>query len=110
MDFQSMLKKVKQRQYKSKKEFKDDLDLIWSNCFLYNATEVCHSSTPSTPVIVTPMPRTTPSVSALRASRPRLNTSSNTLQIGRSVPILAFPSTSLSQCPVVALSLIHLPS
>lgn len=43
MDFQSMLKKVKQRQYKSKKEFKDDLDLIWSNCFLYNATEVCHS-------------------------------------------------------------------
>lgn len=42
MDFQSMLKKVKQRQYKSKKEFKDDLDLIWSNCFLYNATENHH--------------------------------------------------------------------
>ena len=35
-----MLKKVKQRHYKSKKEFKDDLDLIWSNCFTYNATEV----------------------------------------------------------------------
>ncbi|KAI0253661.1 hypothetical protein BJV78DRAFT_1152789 [Lactifluus subvellereus] len=39
MDFQTMLKKVKQKQYKSKKEFKDDLDLIWSNCFTYNATE-----------------------------------------------------------------------
>ncbi|KAF5354367.1 hypothetical protein D9758_010777 [Tetrapyrgos nigripes] len=39
MDFQTMLKKVKQRQYKSKKEFKDDLDLIWSNCFTYNASE-----------------------------------------------------------------------
>ncbi len=35
-----MLKKVKQKQYKSKREFKDDLDLIWSNCFTYNATEV----------------------------------------------------------------------
>ena len=40
MDFQTMGKKVKQKQYKSKKEFKDDLDLIWSNCFLYNATKV----------------------------------------------------------------------
>ncbi|RDX48606.1 hypothetical protein OH76DRAFT_1556909 [Lentinus brumalis] len=39
MDLQTMLKKVKQRHYKSKKEFKDDLDLIWSNCFTYNATE-----------------------------------------------------------------------
>ncbi|KAI0645053.1 hypothetical protein C8Q79DRAFT_1011164 [Trametes meyenii] len=39
MDLQTMLKKVKQRQYKSKKEFKDDLDLIWSNCYTYNATE-----------------------------------------------------------------------
>ncbi|KAH9020108.1 hypothetical protein EDB84DRAFT_1515737 [Lactarius hengduanensis] len=39
MDFQTMGKKVKQKQYKSKKEFKDDLDLIWSNCFVYNATE-----------------------------------------------------------------------
>jgi len=35
-----MLKKVKQKQYKSKKEFEDDLDLIWSNCYTYNATEV----------------------------------------------------------------------
>ncbi|RPD57818.1 hypothetical protein L226DRAFT_575970 [Lentinus tigrinus ALCF2SS1-7] len=39
MDLQTMLKKVKQRHYKSKKEFKDDLALIWSNCFTYNATE-----------------------------------------------------------------------
>ncbi|KAJ7043378.1 hypothetical protein C8F04DRAFT_1229515 [Mycena alexandri] len=39
MDLQTMLKKVKHKQYKSKREFKDDLDLIWSNCFTYNATE-----------------------------------------------------------------------
>ncbi|KAF8132050.1 hypothetical protein EV363DRAFT_1449731 [Boletus edulis] len=39
MDLQTMLKKVKAKQYKSKREFKDDLDLIWSNCFTYNATE-----------------------------------------------------------------------
>ncbi|KAH8990666.1 Bromodomain-containing protein, partial [Lactarius hatsudake] len=37
MDFQTMGRKVKRKQYKSKKEFKDDLDLIWSNCFVYNA-------------------------------------------------------------------------
>lgn len=40
MDLQTMLKKVKGKNYKSKREFQDDLDLIWSNCFLYNATEV----------------------------------------------------------------------
>ena len=40
MDFSQMAKKLKARHYKSKKEFKDDLDLIWSNCFTYNATEV----------------------------------------------------------------------
>ncbi|TFK71075.1 hypothetical protein BDN72DRAFT_487042 [Pluteus cervinus] len=39
MDFQTMLKKVKQKQYKSKREFEDDLDLIWSNCNTYNAAE-----------------------------------------------------------------------
>ncbi|KAG6880094.1 hypothetical protein C0992_006368 [Termitomyces sp. T32_za158] len=39
MDFSTMLKKVKARNYKSKREFKDDLDLIWSNCFTYNAAE-----------------------------------------------------------------------
>ncbi|KAG6853732.1 hypothetical protein C0991_001866 [Blastosporella zonata] len=39
MDFGTMLKKVKGRQYKSKREFKDDLELIWSNCLIYNAAE-----------------------------------------------------------------------
>ena len=43
MDLQTMQKKVKQRHYKSKREFKDDLDLIWSNCYQYNATEVSNS-------------------------------------------------------------------
>ena len=41
MDFQTMSKKVKQKQYKSKREFKDDLELIWSNCYTYNASDVC---------------------------------------------------------------------
>ncbi|TDL22893.1 hypothetical protein BD410DRAFT_897775 [Rickenella mellea] len=36
MDLQTMLKKVKQKHYKSKREFQDDLELIWSNCFVYN--------------------------------------------------------------------------
>ena len=40
MDMQTMLKRVKQKQYKSKREFKDDLDLIWANCYTYNAAEV----------------------------------------------------------------------
>ena len=44
MDFQTMLKRVKARTYKSKREFKDDLDLIWSNCLTYNAALVRHSS------------------------------------------------------------------
>ncbi|KAG5643197.1 hypothetical protein DXG03_001357 [Asterophora parasitica] len=34
-----MLKKVKSKHYKSKREFKDDLELIWSNCLTYNAAE-----------------------------------------------------------------------
>ena len=41
MDLQTMLKKVKSKHYKSKKEFMDDLDLIWDNCFRYNTGEVC---------------------------------------------------------------------
>lgn len=40
MDFQTMQRKVKQKAYKSKREFQDDLDLIWTNCFTYNALEV----------------------------------------------------------------------
>ncbi|EAU92016.1 hypothetical protein CC1G_06003 [Coprinopsis cinerea okayama7 len=39
MDLGTMAKKVKNKQYKSKREFKDDLDLIWSNCYKYNAAE-----------------------------------------------------------------------
>lgn len=31
-----MLKKVKQKSYKSKRDFADDLNLIWDNCFKYN--------------------------------------------------------------------------
>ena len=40
MDFQTMLRKVKQKQYKSKNEFIDDLELIWSNCSIYNTGDV----------------------------------------------------------------------
>jgi hypothetical protein len=36
MDLQTMAKKVKQKQYKSKAQFRDDLELIWSNCLVYN--------------------------------------------------------------------------
>ncbi|KAH8103455.1 hypothetical protein BXZ70DRAFT_925723 [Cristinia sonorae] len=39
MDLQTMLKKVKAKHYKSKREFQDDLELIRSNCFQYNAAE-----------------------------------------------------------------------
>ncbi|KZF24561.1 hypothetical protein L228DRAFT_209467 [Xylona heveae TC161] len=37
MDLGTMTKKLKGLQYKSKKEFVDDLNLIWSNCLKYNA-------------------------------------------------------------------------
>lgn len=37
MDIGTMMKKLKQLAYKSKKEFVDDLMLIWSNCLKYNA-------------------------------------------------------------------------
>lgn len=36
MDIGTVSKKLKQLQYKSKKEFVDDLNLIWSNCLKYN--------------------------------------------------------------------------
>lgn len=36
MDIGSMIKKLKQLQYKSKKEFVGDLELIWKNCEAYN--------------------------------------------------------------------------
>ncbi len=37
MDIGTMIKKLKTLQYKSKKEFVDDLNLIWANCLRYNA-------------------------------------------------------------------------
>ena len=36
MDIGTMLKKLKQLNYKSKKDFVDDLSLIWTNCLKYN--------------------------------------------------------------------------
>ncbi|BGP36918.1 Transcriptional activator spt7 [Rhodotorula kratochvilovae] len=37
MDLATLLKKVKQQAYRTKKAFAEDLDLIWSNCLLYNS-------------------------------------------------------------------------
>jgi transcriptional activator SPT7 len=37
MDLSTVMKKLKAHQYRSKKEFVEDLDLIWSNCLKYNA-------------------------------------------------------------------------
>lgn len=36
MDLGLLLKKVKMREYRDKKSFSDDLNLIWDNCFEYN--------------------------------------------------------------------------
>ncbi|KXN81596.1 Transcriptional activator spt7 [Leucoagaricus sp. SymC.cos] len=35
----TMLKKVKLKQYKSKREFEVNLELIWSHCYMYNISE-----------------------------------------------------------------------
>jgi hypothetical protein len=35
-----MLKRVEAKTHKSKREFKDELDLIWSNCLTYNTPPV----------------------------------------------------------------------
>ena len=40
MDLATLLKKVRQQSYRTKKAFADDLDLIWSNCLLYNSHPV----------------------------------------------------------------------
>ncbi|SCZ90567.1 BZ3500_MvSof-1268-A1-R1_Chr1-3g02070 [Microbotryum saponariae] len=37
MDLATLAKRVKQQMYRSKKAFADELDLIWSNCLLYNS-------------------------------------------------------------------------
>lgn len=42
MDLGTILKKVKAQQYKDKKAFKADLDLIWDNCLLYNTLPVSY--------------------------------------------------------------------
>jgi len=59
MDFQTMLRKVKAKQYKHKSDFRDDLELMWSNCYIYNGTEVssdllCFLNHPYLPLNVTP--------------------------------------------------------
>lgn len=36
MDLGTVMKKLKQLAYKSKKEFVEDLNLIWANCLQYN--------------------------------------------------------------------------
>ena len=41
MDLQTMGKKVRQRMYTTKKQFSDDLYLIWENCLTYNSDPVC---------------------------------------------------------------------
>ncbi|WFD44289.1 Transcriptional activator spt7 [Malassezia psittaci] len=38
MDLGTMQKKLKSAQYKNKAQFQYDLNLIWDNCFLYNAS------------------------------------------------------------------------
>ena len=40
MDLATLQKRVKQQTYRTKKAFADDLDLIWSNCLLYNSHPV----------------------------------------------------------------------
>ncbi|KAL2813491.1 hypothetical protein BDW59DRAFT_30758 [Aspergillus cavernicola] len=39
MDLGTMTKKLKAIQYKSKQDFVDDVNLIWSNCFKYNTNQ-----------------------------------------------------------------------
>lgn len=41
MDLGTVTKKMKNLQYKSKKEFADDLYLIYDNCLTYNTNPVC---------------------------------------------------------------------
>jgi transcriptional activator SPT7 len=40
MDLATLMKRVKSQMYRNKKSFADDLDLIWSNCLLYNSHPV----------------------------------------------------------------------
>lgn len=63
MDLGTVLKKTKTHVYKSKAEFKADIDLIWDNCLLYNTSPVRCSFflLRETPLIVPiPFPHETP--------------------------------------------------
>lgn len=42
MDFGTMQKKARAKAYRTKAEFKADLDKIWRNCYMYNTTEGHH--------------------------------------------------------------------
>ena len=87
MDLQTMLRRVKQRHYKSKKEFKDDLDLIWDNCFTYNATPVSRLHVVPSPYLSMSC-RTTPSGSVLYGSKLKRSDYCRILQTTRSAPTL----------------------
>jgi len=47
MDLATLLKKVRQQSYRTKKAFSEDLDLIWSNCLLYNSHPVSEYPLPA---------------------------------------------------------------
>lgn len=40
MDFTKMARKVRLHEYKTKRDFINDLNLIWDNCLLYNSEPV----------------------------------------------------------------------
>ena len=95
MDLQTMLKKVKQRHYKSKQEFKDDLDLIWSNCYQYNAAEVSdHSMFLSPPRVHDSLPSQTLRVSGA-ACRSLVYQTLATLLVLPAIRIYALPRSVL---------------
>lgn len=49
MDLGTMQKKLRSGQYRTKAQFAADLNLIWDNCLLYNASPVRLASYPATP-------------------------------------------------------------
>ena len=101
-----MLKRVKSRAYKSKWEFKDDLDLIWSNCLMYNAALVCcldgvHCVNPSSFLgIPSDLPGQVPSMILIKPNR--INGHSRSLS---STPaLLLLPTKSMICIPPSMLS------
>lgn len=105
MDFQTMSKKLKARQYKSKKEFKDDLDLIWSNCCTYNSTEVCLSSVASCSHAQVFQHRDTIFPKLPYGSRPRQINSSFTSPTARNVQIPISHTIFLHPAPCIQRSM-----